>query len=93
MTLSDYLLKARESKGFTQKQLAKKLGIVSAQLISNWERGLCTPPIKKLNKLSAILSIEFDPTFELVMKWKSLQAKNKALGTKARVKKLTKIEN
>lgn len=93
MTLSEHLLKARESKGMTQKDLAKKLGIVSAQLISNWERGLCTPPIKKLSKLSSILSIEFDPTFELVMKWKTLKAKNKAMSVVSKSRKLSKVKN
>ena len=82
MELSTHLLTAREKKGFTQKDLAKKLGIVSAQLISNWERGLCTPPISKIAPLSKILSIEFDPTFALVMKWKETQAKAKALSNK-----------
>lgn len=90
MNLNEFLIQARENKGMTQKHLAKKLGIVSPQLISNWERGLCTPPIKKLNKLSEILEIEFDPTFEMVMKWKSIQAKNKAISGNSIVKKLNK---
>lgn len=92
MNLSTHLLEAREKKGLTQKELASKLGIVSAQLISNWERGLCTPPIKKISKLSKILSIDFDPTFALVMKWKETQAKVKALGPKKTVK-LSKSSN
>lgn len=78
MELCNYLLKAREMKGLTQKELAKKLGIVSAQLISNWERGLCAPPLKKLQPLTSILGVEFDPTFELVMKYKSQAARLKA---------------
>jgi len=78
MELSTHLLKAREDKGMTQKQLADKLGIASAQLISNWERGLCAPPIKKLGNLASILGIEFDPTFDLVMKYKTEGARQKA---------------
>lgn len=78
MELCNYLLKAREMKGLTQKELADKLGIASAQLISNWERGLCAPPIKKIQKLSKILDVEFDPTFDLVMKYKSHVARQKA---------------
>lgn len=81
MELSNFLLKAREDKGLTQKQLADKLGIASAQLISNWERGLCAPPLKKLNSLSNALGIQFDPTFDLVMKYKSLVARQKAAST------------
>ena len=78
MELCSYLLKAREKKGLTQKQLAEKLGIVSAQLISNWERGLCAPPIKKISTLASVLDIKFDPTFYLVMKYKSEVARQKA---------------
>ncbi len=78
MELCSYLLKAREKKGLTQKQLAEKLGIVSAQLISNWERGLCAPPIKKISTLASVLDIKFDPTFDLVMKYKSEVARQKA---------------
>ena len=87
MELSNYLLKAREDKGLTQKELADKLGIASAQLISNWERGLCAPPLKKLNSLSSALGIQFDPTFDLVMKYKSEVARQKA----ASVPKKSKI--
>ena len=78
MELCNYLLKAREMKGLTQKELAAKLGIASAQLISNWERGLCTPPLKKLQPLTSILGVEFEPTFELVMKYKTEVARQKA---------------
>lgn len=78
MELCNYLLKAREVKGLTQKELAGKLGISSAQLISNWERGICAPPIKKIQPLSKILGVEFEPTFELVMKYKAAIARQKA---------------
>ena len=78
MELCNYLLKAREMKGLTQKELAAKLGIASAQLISNWERGLCAPPIKKISTLASVLDIKFDPTFDLVMKYKSEVARQKA---------------
>ena len=78
MELCNYLLKAREMKGLTQKELAAKLGIASDQLISNWERGLCAPPIKKISTLASVLDIKFDPTFDLVMKYKSEVARQKA---------------
>lgn len=87
MELSKFLLNARETKTLTQKQLAEKLGIASAQLISNWERGLCAPPLKKLDKLTTILGLEFDPTFELVMKYKSEIARQKAAVRTSRPRK------
>jgi len=78
MELCDYLVKAREQSDFTQKDLAKKLGMASAQLISNWERGICAPPIKKISTLCSVLGIQFEPTFDLVMKYKSEVARLKA---------------
>jgi transcriptional regulator with XRE-family HTH domain len=87
MELCNYLLKAREMKGLTQKELAEKLGIASAQLISNWERGLCAPPIKKISSLASILDIKFDPTFDIVMKYKSEVARQKAAVKPNRISK------
>lgn len=88
MELCNYLLKAREMKGITQKELASKLGIASAQLISNWERGLCAPPIKKIETLSNILGLGFDETFDLTMKYKSNVARQKAAVKPGKTKKI-----
>ncbi len=45
-----YLREARESKDISQGKLAKKLGI-HVQFISNWERGICEPPLHARKKL------------------------------------------
>lgn len=50
------LAAAREAAGLTQKDVATKLGYVSAQFISNAERGLCKVPKDKFKKLSKMLS-------------------------------------
>ena len=49
---------AREKAGLSQIALAKKLGYVSPQYVSNWERGVCGPPIDKLGLLTKVLSIK-----------------------------------
>jgi len=56
VTFSEYLKKARKSKGLTQAQLAKKLGY-TAQFVTNWERGVSMPPIEKLGKVAKICSV------------------------------------
>lgn len=90
MELHSELLKKREDVGLTQKELAKKLGMSSAQLISNWERGVCDPPIKKLHSLSVILKTDFDALVSSVMNMKVQRARQKALVAAKKSKKVTK---
>lgn len=42
--LGTYLKEKRAEIGMTQAELSKALNRVHSQFISNWERGLCTPP-------------------------------------------------
>lgn len=50
------LRRLRLKHGLTQAELAKKLGDVHTQFVSNWERGLCAPPTHVMGKLSKILT-------------------------------------
>jgi len=50
-TLGTYLRKARIEKGLSQREVADALGYSSPQFISNFERGLCSPPLVKLKVL------------------------------------------
>ena len=50
---------ARKIKGFSQRDLAEKLG-KAFQNLSVWENGKCAPSAKYLTKLSEILSISLD---------------------------------
>lgn len=47
---------ARKSRGMTQAELAKKVGM-HLQFISNIERGICLIPPKKVKKFSKTLHI------------------------------------
>lgn len=60
------LKKARTEGGLTQGDIAKKLGYTTSQFVSNWERGLSTPPLEALPKLSKLLGIEQDKLVNLV---------------------------
>lgn len=49
----------RLKSSLTQKELADRLGITD-KAVSKWERGVGTPDISMINKLSAILNIDAD---------------------------------
>ena len=49
----------REEKGFTQGQLAEKLGVVGHN-VGDWERGKCEPSINMLIKIANALEISVD---------------------------------
>ncbi|MEO0337510.1 MAG: helix-turn-helix transcriptional regulator [Pseudomonadota bacterium] len=56
-SLPAYLKQARLRKGLRQKDVANLLGYESPQFISNWERGVSTPPLKLLSCLSHIYGL------------------------------------
>lgn len=53
-----FLKKRRLDIGLTQAQLAKKMGYLTPQLVSNNERGVSLPPMKTLGKLAKILLVD-----------------------------------
>ena len=55
--ISDYLKDKRVASGLTQRELARKLGYTNPQFISNWERGICYPPLKQIKVLCLLLDI------------------------------------
>jgi transcriptional regulator with XRE-family HTH domain len=61
--LGEYLYKKRTQANLTQREVSIALGYSSAQFISNFERGIAAPSLKKLAKLSEIYSM---PPVEVV---------------------------
>jgi transcriptional regulator with XRE-family HTH domain len=51
------LKKSRVHAGFSQQAVAKKLGYGSYQFISNWERGISSPPCRILKKIATLYGI------------------------------------
>lgn len=66
--LADFLREKRIESGYSQMDIAKKLGYTSAQFVSNWERGLSSPPIHTLKKLSELYKIQPDKLFDIALK-------------------------
>ena len=57
MSLGQRIKQAREQHGYQQKDLAKKVGVKSAGVISNWERDLNKPDADKIVQLCEVLEI------------------------------------
>lgn len=65
--LGQFLKKARVSRNLSQTKVAGKLGYKSAQFISNWERGVSTPPVKVLRVLADLYDLSESAVLEALM--------------------------
>lgn len=63
--LAQYLKRKRGEARISQIEVAKQLGYTTPQFISNWERGVSSPPLEKLGEIARIYKI---PRRELVEK-------------------------
>lgn len=59
MEVSVMIKKNREENGFTQQELADKLG-VTRQAVSGWERGKAYPDLDKLKEISVLFGVSMD---------------------------------
>ncbi len=66
-TAAQYFKDMREEKGYTQEEIARFLGYKSKQIVSNWERGLCMPPLNKLYELSKILKLPHEDVVQVFL--------------------------
>lgn len=56
------LAAARVNAGYTQSEVAKKMG-VTKQTVVNWEKGITEPKLPQGRKLSALYRIPLDNIF------------------------------
>lgn len=66
ISLGEFVMRLRELRikgGFTQSEVAKKLG-VSSQTILNWENGIYEPKISQLIKLADLFNVSVDYLIE-----------------------------
>lgn len=59
MNLSEKIIKLRKSKGWSQEELAEKLG-VSRQAVSKWESNMSTPDLDKIVLLTDLFGVTSD---------------------------------
>ncbi len=80
----EFLAKARVESGLSQLQLARELGYTSPQYVSNWERGICGPPLDKLYLLSKTLHISPQTLMGMILEETEEYLRNELrLGVKA----------
>lgn len=65
--LGTFLKDKRLKKGYSQADFATKLGYASPQFVSDWERGVSSPPMKKLPEIASELNVKIDILFELLV--------------------------
>lgn len=51
MTFGEKVLELRKAMGFSQQELAERMGESSAKVISNWEKNLNKPDVEKVSRL------------------------------------------
>lgn len=66
--LGDYLQDKRTKANLSQGDVASKLGYSSPQFISNFERGLCAPPLSKLKQLVQLYKLNGEEVVRLMLK-------------------------
>ncbi len=59
------LKEARLEVGLSQVDLADKLGYETSQFVSDWERGIHSPPVKNLYKICKLLGVAEQKVFDL----------------------------
>lgn len=76
MQLASKIKQLRTKCGYTQDELARKIG-VSAQAVSKWENQITTPDIALLPILSEVFGVTIDELFDLSIEQKMDRIENK----------------
>ncbi len=72
MNLGNSLFHARKKSGFSQEEVAEKIG-VSRQTISKWETDETLPDIRQSKKLSVLYNVTLDELIEFDVDVKEIQ--------------------
>lgn len=68
MDLARFLKNKRMASGLSQIEVAEKLGYSTSQFVSNWERGVASPPVKTLRRLATMYKIPVKEIYNLVLR-------------------------
>ncbi len=64
--VGQFFKEKRTERGLTQSELAKTLGFKSAQIVSNWERGLCAPPLQSIGEMVKVLDLDVEEVLDII---------------------------
>lgn len=87
-TLNDYLRQKRLDSGLSQLDVARVLGYSSPQFVSNWERGLVSPPLETIAVLIDIYKMPANEVINRILDETRANLESTLLG---RGRKKTKI--
>ena len=65
--IGKYLETGRKKAGITQSELANILGYTSPQIVSNWERAICLPPMAKLRQILELTKLDKEEYLKLML--------------------------
>lgn len=65
--LATFLKNKRQLSGMSQKDVSNRLGYSTAQFISNWERGVSSPPMNILKKLAEIYQVSLEEFYDVLL--------------------------
>lgn len=80
--LGTFLQKKRIKAGLSQGDVAKALGYSSPQFISNFERGLCAPPLNKLRTIITMYEVPAESVMNIMLKEQEKHLRKALLGSK-----------
>lgn len=66
--LGSYLRQKRLESNLSQMDVAKELGYSTFQMISAWERGICSPPAYAIKPLATLFNISPTEIYEIHLK-------------------------
>ena len=73
--LATFLKNKRKLSGMSQKDVSNRLGYTTAQFISNWERGVSSPPMNILKKLAEIYQVGLEEFYDVLLQARIEEAK------------------
>ncbi|MCB0364986.1 MAG: helix-turn-helix transcriptional regulator [Bdellovibrionaceae bacterium] len=82
--LGSYLKARRIAAGLTQHDVSTKLGYTTPQFVSNFERGLCSPPLNALAVLVKLYGMDPEELIDLILRYQEQLLRQTLLGEKKR---------
>lgn len=59
-----YAKTLRVKADLSQGEVAKRIGLKNGQMVSNWERGACYPPIREMKTLAELYGVSLKAFFD-----------------------------
>lgn len=84
--LGKYFQEKRLKQDLSQKDVASHLGYSTPQFISNWERGISTPPLSAIPQLAKIYKVSPDEMFNKILDMTLRQTKQNLIQEYSRYK-------